>query len=268
MQRRHSMRHLAWRGGVAAVADTVMFSGLYPLVPHAMRAAQGHRLPLRTALAEWGMSVAISAARPFGFLPLPGARAQGPRPIVMLHGYAMNRANFVPLAFRLARAGLGPIAGFEYWSLGRTAAAARRLAWFVDHVRQVTGVPEVDIIGHSMGGVVGRYYVSLLGGDGAVRNLITLASPHAGAYATRLAIGHVNRELFVGSKLLQRVAAAPPPQYTRVVTIWSRSDALVPADAQADVAGAERVVFDDLGHVALLGSRRVSAQIIARLARD
>jgi pimeloyl-ACP methyl ester carboxylesterase len=244
-----------------------MFTGLYPFLPHVMRAAQGHRISLRSMLAEWGMSVAISAARPAGFLQLPGADVKGPRPIILLHGYAMNRANFLPLAFRLSRAGLGPLVGFEYWTLGRTAAAARQLGWFVDHVREKTGAPQVDLIGHSMGGVVARYYVALLGGDSAVRNLVTIASPHGGTDVSRFGVGHANRELFVGSKLITRLAQAPVPQHTRLVTILSRADVLAPADAQPDVTGAERVVFEDLGHVALLGSRRVAAQIVARLGR-
>ena len=104
MQRRHSVRHLIWRGGVAAVSQAMMWSGLYPLVPHALRVYQrkdfGDR-PVRTALAEWGISAALSAARPAGFFALPGARTQGPRPVIVIHGYAMNRANFVPLAYRL-----------------------------------------------------------------------------------------------------------------------------------------------------------------------
>ena len=37
MQRRHSLRHLFWRGGVAAVTQALMVSGLYPLAPHAWR---------------------------------------------------------------------------------------------------------------------------------------------------------------------------------------------------------------------------------------
>jgi triacylglycerol esterase/lipase EstA (alpha/beta hydrolase family) len=268
MQRRHPVRHLAWRGGVAAVSQTLMFSGLYPLVPHAVRAVQGHGAALRSALAEWGMAVAVSAARPAGFLPLPGAGAHGPRPIIMLHGYAMNRANFVVLAFRLSRAQLGPISGFEYWTLGRTAAAARQLAWYVDHVRQETGAADVDLVGHSMGGVVARYYVAFAGGDDAVAHLVTLGSPHLGSELSAYGIGHARRELVAGSQLLDRLAAAPAPTRTKVTAIWSHADALVPADTQADIAGAERVVFDDLGHVAMLGSRRVAAQIVARLGRD
>lgn len=270
MQRRHSVRHLVWRGGVAAVSQAMMLTGLYPLVPHAMRALGkgdvGVR-PVRAALAEWGMSAALSAARPAGFLPLPGARVRGPRPVIVLHGYAMNRANFVPLAFRLARAGIGPILGFEYWTLGRTAAAARQLGWFIDHVRAETGADEVDVIGHSMGGVVARYYVALAGGDGVVRRLITLGSPHAGTDVSSLGVGHPGRELLVGSKLVTRLAATPPPAATKITTIWSRGDALVPGGRQPPLPGAETILYDDLGHVALLGSRRVAAQVIERLLR-
>jgi triacylglycerol esterase/lipase EstA (alpha/beta hydrolase family) len=271
MQRRHSTRHLFWRGGVAAIAQALMFTGVYPLLPHALRAIGGrreHGRPVRVALAEWAASAALSAVRPAGFLPLPGARTRGPRPIIVLHGYAMNRANFVPLAFRLARAGLGPIFGFEYWTLGRVAAGARQLGWFVDEVRARTGAAEVDLIGHSMGGVVGRYYVALAGGDGAVRRLITLGSPHGGTDVSGMGVGHPTRELVLGSKLCTRLAAAPPPRHTRITSIWSRADALVPGGRQPPIPGAEVILYDDLGHVALLGSRRVARAVIERLARE
>lgn len=272
-QRRHPIRHLLWRGGVAAVSQALMLTGVYPLVPHVYRAMKKHPIgvsPVRSAVIEWGMSAVLSAARPVGFLPLPGATAQGPRPIILLHGYAMNRANFFPLAYRLAKAGLGPIFGFEYWTLGRVAAGARQLGWFVDQVRAATGAEQVDVIGHSMGGVVGRYYVSIAGGDGVVKNLITLGSPHGGTDASKLGIGHPTRELLLGSKLTKRLARAPAPQHTRVTVIWSHADALVPGAWQereeARVAGAEVIMYDDLGHVALLGSRRVAAAIVERLA--
>jgi pimeloyl-ACP methyl ester carboxylesterase len=264
MQRRHSIRHLFWRGGVAAVSQAMMFTGVYPLVPHLVRRAG----PAKVALAEWGMSMGLSAIRPVGFLPLPGARQHGPRPVIVLHGYAMNRANFVPLAYRLARAGLGPIYGFEYWTLGRTAAAARQLGWFVDQVREATGAAQVDIVGHSMGGVVAHYYVVLLGGDGPVHHLVTLGSPHMGTDVSRVGIGHPTRELLVGSKLVMRLAAASAPQRTKITTLLSHADALVPAAHQAPVPGAERIVYPDLGHVALLGSRRVARVVIERLASE
>jgi pimeloyl-ACP methyl ester carboxylesterase len=171
------------------------------------------------------------------------------------------------LASRLARAGLGPIVGFEYWTLGRTAAGARQLGWFVDQVRETTGAAEVDLIGHSMGGVVGRYYITLAGGDRFVKNLVTIGSPHWGTDVSAIGVGHPTRELLFGSKLVARLTAAPPPEHARLTTILSQADALVPAESQPEIAGAERIVYDDLGHVALLGSRRVAQAIIDRLRR-
>ena len=262
MQRRHPIGHLFWRSGVAAISHLMMFTGLYPLVPHALRRTR----PVKAAFAEWAAAMAVSVLRPVGFLPLPGAHGHGPRPVIVLHGYAMNRANFVALAYRLKRAGLGPVFGFEYWTLGRTGAAARQLALFVDHVLAQTGARQVDIIGHSMGGIVARYYVTLAGGDGKVANLITLGSPHYGTDVSKVGIGYAMRELFVGSKMLQRMFAAPPPTRTHTTVIWSRADALVPAASQPHVPGADEIVYDDLGHVSLLASKRVADEIISRLS--
>jgi hypothetical protein len=48
--------------------------------------------------------------------------------------------------------------------------------------------------------------------------------------------------------------------------VWSRGDALVPGARQHALPGAEVVMFPDLGHVALLGSRRVARVVIDRLS--
>jgi triacylglycerol lipase len=257
---------------IAALADVAMATGIYPFVPHAAMAAsrwRKHRRhpprPVVAALREWAVAALLSAARPAGFLAMPGGRVAGPRPVILVHGYAMNRANFLPLAARLAKAGLGPILGFEYWTLGRTASAARRLGVYVDEVRAATGADQVDLIGHSMGGVVARYYVQLGGGDGAVRNLITIGSPHAGTDVSAIGIGRPARELFFGSTLLERLRTARLPAQTQITVIWSRNDALVPGARQARLPGVDEIVFDDLGHLSLLCSRRVAAEVITRL---
>jgi hypothetical protein len=266
-QRRHSPRVLAWRAAIAALSDVAMASGVYPLLPHAALAlTKGNTGTLRIALHEWRIALQMSAARPLGFLPLPGENGHGPRPIIVLHGYAMNRANFRPLGRRLEAAGLGPVLGFEYWTLGKTSAAAKRLAEYVEEVRARCECDQVDIIGHSMGGVVGRYYVSLLDGDGVVANLITLGAPHEGTDLSPVGLGRPGKELFGGSALVQRLHAAPPPERTRMTVVWSRADAMVPGARNAHVNGVDELVFDDLGHLALLTDERVAAAIIERLA--
>lgn len=247
--------------------------GVYPVVPHLSmmmaRRQSRHEAPpgqLRSVAREWAISVAMSATRPVGLLGLPTkiGVANGPRPIIVLHGYAMGRACFLPLSRRLGKAGLGPVLGFEYWSLGPIANAARRLSAYVDEVCDTLGTPEVDLIGHSMGGVVSRYYVTLYDGSPRVRNLITVGSPHRGTEVSAVGIGRPHKELFPDSPLMQRLASAPLPKDTRMTVVWSRSDALV-APSRARVPGTEEVVFDDLGHLTMLVNPRVAEALIARL---
>ncbi len=258
---------------IAAVSDVAMASGLYPLVPHAGLAFSRWRKErpaiagqVRIALREWALAVKMSAMRPLGLLPLPGERGHGPRPIIVLHGYAMGRANFRALGRRLGDAGLGPVLGFEYWTLGKVSKAARDLADYIEAVRAATACDQVDLIGHSMGGVVGRYYVSLLGGDGVVANLITLGSPHSGTDVSAIGFGHPARELLLGSTTMQRLEAAGRPERTRMTIVWSRADALVPGARQARVDGVDELIYHDLGHLGLLDDPRVAAEIVRRLS--
>jgi hypothetical protein len=108
MQRRHSVRHLFWRSGVAAVSQAMMFSGVYPLIPHAVRAFDKIHMgtrPLRAALAEWAMAMAVSPRAP------PASRLQA-----RAHGAPGDPATRLrdePRELRrprtASRAGLGPI---------------------------------------------------------------------------------------------------------------------------------------------------------------
>ncbi len=274
MQQRHRAAHLFWRGLVAGASNALMLSGAYPALPHALLALahrrRGQALPaglLRSTVHEWRVAVNMTANRWRGFWPLPGATVQGPRPIIMLHGYAMNRANFVPLASRLAAVPLGPIFGFEYWSLGRVSTAARRLGEFVTQVREHTGAAQVDLIGHSMGGVVGRYYACIGGGDGIVKNLVTIGSPHLGTEISVMGIGRSRKELVRGSSLVTRLEVAKPLAHTKLTVIWSRADGMVPGARQARVAGVDEIIYDDLGHIAMLTSQRVAQDVIAALQK-
>jgi triacylglycerol lipase len=252
-----------------------MIAGVYPLVTSAgvrsirRRSGQGGALPAAMVAAEWALSIAVNAARPLGLLGLPvgWAPRRGPRPIVLIHGYAMSRAGFLLLARRLHRAGLGPIYGFEYWTLGTVADAARQLGAYVEAVAEAHAADKVDVIGHSMGGVVARYYATLGGGAARIARLVTLGSPHRGTETSLFGLGRPTKELLPDSPLVARLERAGLPDGVAMTVIWSRADSLVWCERQAHCRGAEEIVYDDLGHIALLASRRVARQIIERLSR-
>ena len=85
--------------------------------------------------------------------------------MLLIHGYLATRGSLHLLERNLARRGhvvmsykLGPI------NLGDIRDSAGLVARKVESIIAQTGVPHVDIVGHSMGGLVGLYYVKRLGG--------------------------------------------------------------------------------------------------------
>lgn len=150
------------------------------------------RLSLLAVLAA---VMAAGAAAPAGAAeppPPPGANdwsctpsAAHPYPVVLVHGTFANRSNnWRAIAPDLASRGYCVFAlnyGENRWSadtwygLGPVARSARELSAFVNRVLSATGAAEVDVVGHSQGGMLPRYYTKFLGGAGKVHALVALA---------------------------------------------------------------------------------------------
>ncbi|XGV94581.1 MAG: esterase/lipase family protein [Leptolyngbya sp. BL-A-14] len=103
-------------------------------------------------------------------------------PILLLHGIWDTGAIFQPMVRYLNRL------GWETHDLNLTpnngdgclAALAQQVATYADRAF-APGTP-FDLLGFSMGGIVGRYYLQRLGGIDRVQRFITLSSPHSGTW--------------------------------------------------------------------------------------
>jgi triacylglycerol esterase/lipase EstA (alpha/beta hydrolase family) len=113
-----------------------------------------------------------------------------PDPVVLVHGTLANEAfSWQALSPMLANAGYCVYA-FNYGQNGSTlghffgltdiAASAAELSTFVDRVRAATGAAKVDLVGHSQGGMMPRYYLKFLGGAAKVAKLVGLAPSNHG----------------------------------------------------------------------------------------
>lgn len=180
----------------------------------------------------------------------------GAVPVVFVHGYAQNCATFRGMAARLAQNGVGPLYAFNYWSFTDVRLIARRLHDFIERVREETGAAQVDLVCHSMGGIVAAEH--LMQTDGAcVRRCVTIATPHAGVSWRGPILGACGQQLRAGCEYLRRHFHRPFP--VPLLSIASENDTLFFQPNSAAVArrGGHDVVLRGHGHLSLLFAREV-----------
>ena len=192
-------------------------------------------------------------------------------PILLVHGLVDNRSVFTLLRRALRRRGFGQVLTLNYSPFTQDVrSAAVRLAELVEQTCEATGHERVHVVGHSLGGVVARYYVQRMGGDARIHTLCTLGSPHAGTTAAHLLPSRLVRQLRPGSELLTELAAPAPGCRTRFVAFWSDLDQLIVPKRSARIdhpdLAARNVLLRGVGHMSLPIDGRVVHQIAELLA--
>lgn len=197
---------------------------------------------------------------------LPLAADDAP-PVVLLHGFIDNRSAFVVLRRALTRHGHRHLESLNYSPLTRDIrAAAELLGLHVEEICARTGHRRVDIVGHSLGGLIARYYVQRLGGDRRVRTLVTLGTPHGGtAVAPGAGIHPIVRQMRGGSSVIEELRTPAPGCRTRFVSFWSELDqVMVPVETACvdhPDLDAVNVRVTGIGHLALPVHPTVAAAI-------
>lgn len=209
------------------------------------------RLIGQEALAYLGAAVLM----PFGICDSPRRtpRQRDQRTVVVVHGLAANRSTLFPLAAYLRLQGHRQVLSFNYPARQGVERSARQLK---EYLRQHVRGGRIDLVGHSLGGLVARVYIEQLGGDRRVDRCITLAAPHQGTYNAYWLWSRVGTQLRPDSALFQRLSASEAaPTGVRYLSLVGGADNLV---IPRVFAGHQQVVHvPDLGHVAMLFSPRV-----------
>jgi triacylglycerol lipase len=203
-------------------------------------------------------------------LVVGGVEAAG-TPILLVHGMVDNRSIFALLRRGLRRRGFGRVLALNYSPFSDDVReVAERLAALVESLCEDTGYERVHVIGHSMGGLVGRYYVQRLGGDERVHTLVTLGTPHEGTRAASLLPHPLARQLRPDSDIVAELAQPAPGCRTRVVAFWSDLDQLISPKQNARVEHpdllARNVFVRGVGHMSLPVDGRVVHEICTTLA--
>ncbi|WP_329128070.1 esterase/lipase family protein [Streptomyces sp. NBC_01465] len=183
------------------------------------RTGHAAALVVAGALLATGPAGSASAASPVADAQalqatgLPGANdwncrpsAAHPRPVVLVHGtFVTGTVNWIELAPLLKAQGYCVFA-LTYGRMPNVPVmaaiapmeqSARELKTFVDGVLAATGAAKVDMVGHSQGGLLPRYYEKFLGGAEKTGRFVALGPTSHGTTLSGLAT------------LLQAIPGAP-----------------------------------------------------------
>jgi triacylglycerol lipase len=251
------------RGTATELAWITAHAALYPLG----LSAEGRREKAREELDRFTLSDLNPVQRGL----LMGDVVAAGTPIILVHGLVDNRSIFTLLRRALRRRGFGRVMSLNYSPFTqdiRTVAA--RLDQLVEKTCEETGYEKVHVVGHSLGGLVARYYVQRLGGDARVHTLCTLGTPHAGTLSARITPQKLVKQLRPGSDILLELAEPAPGVRTRFVAFWSDLDQMIIPKRSARIdhpdLSARNVLLRGVGHMSLPIDGRVVREIATLLA--
>lgn len=192
-------------------------------------------------------------------------------PILLAHGIIDNHTVFALMRRQLLRRGFTRIESFSYSPLTLDVrSTAERLGAEVERLCEESGSEQIHIVGHSLGGLIARYYVQRLGGDRRVHTCVTLGTPHQGTVAARLLSWPLVKQLRPDSDLMEELAEPAPHCLTRFVAFYSDVDQLIVPQRRARIRHpdliARNVRVDGVGHLSLPFHGEVVHQITGMLS--
>lgn len=205
----------------------------------------------------------------------PAAGSVADVPVLLIHGYGANRSNWWYVARRLETAGFDRVHAVNYNPMKADLPhLAEDLGRRVEEAREHFGVDQIHLVGHSLGGIIARYAIQVLGLSG-VNTCATIASPHGGVALAR----HVRAVSATGlatvahqlrpdapEMVLLRSSARPLP--TRFVAYYGNLDLIVPASramVREPELGATNLLVKDHGHFSMLFSPAMASSLTAEL---
>jgi triacylglycerol esterase/lipase EstA (alpha/beta hydrolase family) len=193
-------------------------------------------------------------------------------PVLLVHGFLGTRGSMFVLERRMIGDGLC-VFSFNLGSLNTRdiRASAFLIHRKIESILAQTPVQKIDIVGHSMGGLIGLYYAKKLGGHEKVRRLVMMGTPLHGTWAALGGVATVGMlsasswQLLPISRFLKELKRGPMPADVEVYSVAAVDDWVTPL-ASTDMPGITHIRVP-LGHSSLVVSEEVYRRVLWALRR-
>ncbi len=193
------------------------------------------------------------------------ATERGPRHVVFVHGFMAHGRVFAPLRAHIERETGHTTSEVSYGPLERFEVVAERVARELDEAARHGPIAAV---GHSLGGLLLRWSVQVLGAGPSVERLITLATPHRGTAAAKVGIVPLAKAIAPGSPILNELdRTTERAAHIATTALVAGADRMILPPASAALPGAEVHWLDGVGHNEMLFHPEVFAKVVGALQR-
>lgn len=177
---------------------------------------------------------------------------RGEIPTILLHGLFDNQGSWIWFKYQLQKAGVKNIVTLNLSSWHNEEVLTELLAKKIDEIRLQIGVNKVNLVGHSMGGIIARNYVQLRGGAEKIDKIVCLGSPHQGSKLACFSFAPLGKVLIPGSDFLTRLNKAPVPAAISMTNIYTNKDNMVQPNRSNHLHWGTAIELDDMGHTSLI----------------
>jgi pimeloyl-ACP methyl ester carboxylesterase len=197
-------------------------------------------------------------------MPIIPRALAGDDVVVLVHGFLATAGVFRPMRRRIRRETGAHVASFSHAPGLGVKRIARQLARLVERIPHGT---RIHLVGHSLGGLVARWYVQEMGGHTRVAQTISLATPFGGTrLAERLRL-FVGNDLHSASEVLARLREGAHGCAVPHTSIAGTADRIVSTPEHARFANGEVLVLPGRGHNTLLFDREAIDAIVRHVKK-
>ncbi|MCL4235585.1 MAG: alpha/beta fold hydrolase [Deltaproteobacteria bacterium] len=197
-----------------------------------------------------------------------GLRGAGHRrPVLLIHGFLGTRGAMFLTEQHLKSKGFPVFSITLGWlNVHDINRSAQLISERVETIRRRFALDKINILGHSMGGLIGLQYITRFGGADHVRKLVTIGTPFGGARLATAAmiampwfglVAPSTRQMQPQSPFLNELTAPPLPEGVRIVCLAAMHDAVV--HPRACVLDGARNIMIATNHAGLVVSPRLFA---------
>ncbi|MEO5698198.1 MAG: alpha/beta fold hydrolase, partial [Burkholderiaceae bacterium] len=186
--------------------------------------------------------------------------------VVLVHGFVCNRGLWTPWMRVFRERGIPFVAVNLEPVFGSIDSYPQIIEAAVARIEAATSMPVV-LVGHSMGGLAIRSWLTQQRADARVRRIVTIGSPHQGTWLARYSTTVNGTQMRPGSPWLTNLAAREPTSGRAglFTCFYSDCDNIVFPERLGTIPGAVNLRLSGVAHMEMVFEASVIREVFGWL---